>query len=370
MPLPPLATITAGLPDTIPFVGPEAIEREAGAPLKARLGANESGFGPSPRVVQALAEAASQVWRYPDSENFDLRQAIASTLSVAIDEISVGEGIDGLMGTIARLFIEPGQTVVTSLGAYPTFNFHVVGFGGRLEFVPYRDDHEDLDALLAAVQRTGARMVYLANPDNPMGSFWPADAVERFADALPETCLLILDEAYGELAPDNGLPPTAKVRPNVIRLRTFSKAFGLAGLRCGYAIGDRRLIAAFNRVRNHFGVNRMAQTAALVAWQDRTYLAEVVAAIHRSCDRIGRIARDNGLFALPSATNFVAIDCGRDGAYAMSVLKALGAQGVFIRKPMAPHLDRCIRVSAAPDAELDIFQIALSQALRHAQGEA
>lgn len=368
MPLPRFTEIVDALPETVPFVGPEAIERQTDIPVRARIGANESGFGPSPRVLAAMADAAPQIWRYPDPENHVLRTALAERLGISSDEVTIGEGIDGLMGLIVRMFIAPGDKVVTSLGAYPTLNYHIVGHGGVLELVPYRGEHEDLMALAAAAGRVGAKMVYVANPDNPMGSFWPAPAIEALIAAVPEDCLILLDEAYGELAPADGLPEINTQKANVLRLRTFSKAYGLAGIRCGYAFGDRRIIRAFDRVRNHFGVNRQAQVAALAALADDDYLRQVQLKVAAARDRIGEIAIASGLTHLPSATNFVAVDCGRDGAFAMAVLKGLANRGVFVRKPMvAPH-DRCIRISVGPEAEMQMLAEALPQALQDAQG--
>jgi histidinol-phosphate aminotransferase len=222
-------------------------------------------------VIDAMARAAGLAWRYCDPENFDLKHALAARLGVAPDTIAVGEGIDGLLGLVVRLFAAPGAAVVTSLGAYPTFNYHVAGFGARLVTVPYRNDHEDLDGLAEAARREKASLCYLANPDNPMGTWWEADAVMRFIEALPDDTMLVLDEAYGETAPAGALPPLDVERPNVLRMRTFSKAYGLAGLRCGYAIGEREQIRAFDKVRNHFGVNRMAQAAALAALADQAW---------------------------------------------------------------------------------------------------
>ena len=138
--------------------------------------------------------------------------------------------------------------VVTSLGAYPTFNFHVASVGGRLVPVPFRDDKEDLQGLLDAARRENAPVVYLSNPDNPMGSWWEANEILRFVEQLPETTTLILDEAYGETAPASALPPVDISRPNVVRMRTFSKAYGLAGIRCGYAFGDAEVISDFEKI--------------------------------------------------------------------------------------------------------------------------
>lgn len=364
----PLTPLAASLPSTVPFVGPEAQERARGSAFKARVGANESSFGPSPKVIAAMADAAPLAWRYCDPENHDLRAALAAHLSVEPENVVVGEGIDGLLGLIVRLFVEPGQAVVTSLGAYPTFNYHVAGFGGRLVAVPYREDREDLDGLLAAVISERAPLVYLANPDNPMGSWWPADEVERFIAALPAETVLILDEAYGETAPEGTLPPIDTGRANVLRMRTFSKAYGLAGLRCGYAIGHAETIRAFDKVRNHFGVNRMAQAAGVAALADQDWLRSVVVKVEAGRARIGELARANGLKPLPSATNFVAIDCGGDGTFALDVMKALISRGVFVRKAMAPGLDRTIRVSVGLPEEIEIFAAELPGALREARG--
>ncbi len=355
--------LTRHLPSTVPFVGPEMQERARGRPFCARLGANESGFGPSPRVVDLIAREARSVWKYGDPENHDLRHALAAHLGVAPQNIAIGEGIDGLLGLIVRLYVEHGDPVASSLGAYPTFNFHVAGHGGRLVAVPFRDDREDLQALAKAACREKAKLVYLSNPDNPMGTWWEGAEIARFMQALPPTTMLILDEAYGETAPQSALLPLDPERPNVLRLRTFSKAYGLAGLRLGYAIGHPDAIASFDKVRNHFGVNRLAQAAGLAALADQDYLAAAVARIRLARERIASIATANGLTPLPSATNFVTIDCGRDGAFAAQVLNGLTGRDIFVRKPVAPGLDRCIRISAGLDAELDLFEAALPDAL-------
>lgn len=363
---PLLTPLVASLPETVPFVGPETQERARGTPFRARIGANESGFGPSPRVIEAMAAAAPEMWKYGDPENFDLKQALADKLGVLPQNVVVGEGIDGLLGLTVRQYIEAGSPVVTSLGAYPTFNYHVAGFGGRLVTVPYRNDREDLDGLLDAVARENASLVYLANPDNPMGTWWESEAVEGFMRALPETTLLVLDEAYSETAPESAFPPLDTGRPNVLRMRTFSKAYGLAGLRCGYAVGEAETIRSFDRVRNHFGMTRMAQVACLTALEHEDYLRTVIERVDACRKRIDSIASANGLSTVPSATNFVAIDCGRDGDFASRVMMALTEAGIFVRKPMAAGLDRCIRISCAPEAEISVFEAELPLALKAA----
>ncbi len=354
------------LPASVPFVGPEAIERNRGLGVKARIGANENGFGPAPSVLRAVAEAAPETWKYNDPEKHALKQALAAQLGCRPGNLAIGEGIDSLLGQIVRLVIDPGLPVVTSLGAYPTFNFHVNGFGGRLVTVPYADDREDLDGLLAAVRRENPPLVYFANPDNPMGSWWDADSIVAFARALPETTLLILDEAYCETAPEGSIPPVGVLidQPNVIRTRTFSKAYGLAGARIGYAISTPGTAAAFDKIRNHFGMARISTAAALAALEDQAYLQDVLDNIRLSRERIGGIARASGLSPLPSATNFVAIDCGRDGAYSKAIVDGLMEHGVFIRMPGVAPLNRCIRVSTGPEADMLLLEQALPQVLK------
>ena len=358
--------LASALPSTVPFVGPEAIERQRGLKVEARIGANENGFGPAPSVLEAMRAAGGDIWKYNDPENYALREALAARLGVTPANIAIGGGIDELLGQIVRLVIEPGGTVVTSLGAYPTFNFHVNGFGGRLVTVPYAGDREDLDALLDAVKRENAPLVYFANPDNPMGSWWDADKIVAFARALPETCLMILDEAYSETGPASALPSIASLidLPNIVRTRTFSKAYGLAGARVGYAISTPGTAQAFDKIRNHFGMNRLATVAALAALKDQAYLSEVIGKIHAARDRIADIARANGLQPLSSATNFVAIDAGRDGAHARAIVDGLMEHGVFIRMPGVAPLNRCIRVSVGPEADMALLEEALPPVLK------
>lgn len=355
--------IVEKLPDLVPFVGPETQERARGRKFRARIGANESVFGPSPRAVAAMQRAAAEVWKYCDPENHDLKQALALCHAVDQQNIVVGEGIDGLFGYTVRLFVEPGVTVATSLGAYPTFNFHVAGYGGRLVTAAYRDDREDPEALIALAKRESARLIFFANPDNPMGSCWDASAVQWLIDSVPEGSVLCLDEAYSEFAPPGTMPVIDVSHPRVLRFRTFSKAHGMAGARIGYAIGEAGLIRSFDKIRNHFGVNLIAQIGALASLQDTAHLASVVGKVAAARERIAAIARANGLKPLVSAANFVTIDCCRDGAYARRVLSELIARDVFVRMPGVSPLDRCIRVSAGLPSDLDVFGEALPQAL-------
>lgn len=359
--------LVESLPATVPFVGPEQQERARGAPFAARLGANESIFGPSPAALAAMRAEAAEVWKYGDATSHDLRAALAAHLGVTLENVMVGEGIDGLLGNLVRLLVAPGDAVVTSDGAYPTFNYHVAGFGGVLHKVPYAGDTEDLPALIARAREVDAKLVYFANPDNPMGSWVPGAAIAAALDTLPEGCLLCLDEAYIEFAPEGTAPEIAADDPRVIRMRTFSKAHGMAGARVGYAVAEAGLIRAFDKVRNHFGVNRIGQAGALAALLDGAWLAHVQGEVGRARGEIARIAAANGLVALPSATNFVTVDCGGDGDFARRVLQSLVAQGVFVRMPFVAPQDRCIRISCGPEREMAALAAALPVALTRAR---
>ncbi len=358
-----LTHLAQSLPASVPFVGPEAQERKRGAPFTARLGANENVFGPSPLAIKAMQTSVAETWMYGDPESHDLRTALAKLHKISPENIMLGEGIDALLGYLVRLLVEPGDRVVTSAGAYPTFNYHVAGYGGALVTIPYQDDHEDPVGLMAKARDVGAKLIYLANPDNPMGTWQSGQTIADAIAEIPDNCLLVLDEAYLEFAPKDTSPAIDPDDPRVIRMRTFSKAYGMAGARVGYAIGHPGMITAFNKVRNHFGMCRISQIGALAALGDQKYLAEVTANVANARLRIGQIARENGLNALPSAANFVAIDCGKDAAFATAVLNGLIQQGIFVRMPFSEPQNRCIRVSAGTNTQLNAFAAALPIAI-------
>ncbi len=347
------------LPVTIPFVGPEALARRSGQPIKARMGANENVFGPSPKVIAALQAHAQNSWAYGDPETYDLKHAVAQHLGVGAENIVLGEGIDGLHGLAVRMFVAPGNKVINSFGAYPTFSAHVKSFGGNLITLPYDDDHEDLPSLLKLAKSERPKILNVVNPDNPMGTWWPAADVQNLMNEIPAETLLTLDEAYSEFAPEGTVPPLDVTRKNILRFRTFSKAYGLAGLRVGYAIGHSHVIAGFEKVRNHFGVTRLSQVAALTALQDQDWMNHVVREVKAARIRIAEIATANGLKPLPSATNFVTIDCGRDGAFAKLIVEGLLKHGIFIRMPGVAPLNRCIRVSCGTEKDLALLSAAL-----------
>ena len=175
-----------------------------------------------------------------------------------------------------RLFVQVSDTVVTSNGSYPTFNYHVEGFGGQLIKCDYIDDREDINSLIDTASKTKAKLVYISNPNNPMGTWIRGEKIVALLEKLPNDSLLILDEAYAEFAPDEAKVPIFLDDPRMIRFRTFSKAYGVAGARIGYGIGNKKLISEFDKIRNHFGNSLLSQVAAIAAIKDQRYLSEVV----------------------------------------------------------------------------------------------
>ena len=301
----PFTRIVRGLPSFIPFVGPETMEREKGRPFELRIGANESAFGISPRARDAMCGAVDKVSWYNDPENHDLRESLGQIHGVSPEEICVSAGIDDLLGLVVRAVVEPGDSVVSCRGSYPTFAFHVQGFAGRQEQVPYLDDCSDLNGLASKVRETGAHLVYVANPDNPMGTCHSAAALRALIAEIPEDCVLILDEAYVEFAPDEAVLPMHTADPRVVRLRTFSKAHGMAGARIGYVVAHRDMIVALDKVRNHFGVNRVAQAGALASLEDVDFVRGVVEEVGRGRREYTELAARHGTRSYPSASSGV-----------------------------------------------------------------
>lgn len=311
-----------------------------------------------------MEQAASENWKYADPENYDLRHALAAHHGVLPDNIVIGEGIDGLLGVAAKLFVEPGVTAVMPDGAYPTFALHMSNLGGSIARVPYVDDYESIDDLLAETRKLDASVLYFTNPDNPMGTFWRKDAVGRLIDELPDGVALFFDEAYCELAPESDLLPIDVSNPQVIRFRTFSKAYGMAGARIGYVIAHEEITAALNKVRNQYGINRVGQIGALAALADQEWLEQVRQWTAEGRERIYQIAAVNGLKAIPSMTNFVTVDMGKDQTYAKAILDEINRRGVFMRMPFAAPGNRCIRVGVGKLEDLNLFEKVLPEVLK------
>ncbi|MCB1124573.1 MAG: aminotransferase class I/II-fold pyridoxal phosphate-dependent enzyme [Verrucomicrobiae bacterium] len=364
MQTPPRTKRVESLPAAIPFVGPEAIERRTGIPFTVRVGANESAFGISPKARDAMGKAINRISHYNDPENHDLRTALGAHHGITPDRISVGAGIDDLLGLAVRVYLGTGDVAVSSLGSYPTFHFHVAGFGADSHTVPYKQTGiNDLEALAETAHKTRARLVYLANPDNPAGTWHSSKDLENFVNRLPETCACIIDEAYIEFAPEGTAYLIQDLDPRIMVMRTFSKAHGMAGVRVGYAIASPEVIKAFDKVRLHFNVNLVAQAGALASLHDLDFVHEVVSQVAAGRSEYELLASKLGMPTLASATNFVTFDAGSQQR-AQAILENLAKKGVFIRKPGTPPLDRCFRVTVGTSKERKAFAEILPEVVK------
>ncbi|HEY4433493.1 MAG TPA: aminotransferase class I/II-fold pyridoxal phosphate-dependent enzyme [Candidatus Cybelea sp.] len=332
------------IPATTPFIGPEQLMRETGQRELVRLGANESAFGPSPKAVAAMAAELPRLSWYGDPESLDLRDLLAAKHGCSPAQILAGSGIDDLMGLAVRAFVAAGEPALTTRGTYPTFLYHVIGYGGTPLYASYREDGSpDIEALIQIANARQPKIVYLANPDNPSGRFVGRAQIQRFYESLSDDSLLLLDEAYADFVDDDELlPPVFSDR--LVRLRTFSKAYGMAGARIGYALTTERNVQTFQKIRLQYGINRNAQIGALACLQDDDFRDRVVAETARAREDYYQLAREIGAGYIESRTNFVCIDMG-SAQRATAVMDDLLARGVWIRKPGAPPLDRYIRVS-------------------------
>ena len=346
------------IPSTTPFVGPEQLMRATGVRELLRLGANESPFGPSPRAIAAMSSQLERLAWYGDPESLDLRDALAQKHACDPEQICIGSGIDDVMGLAVRAFVAPGSLVLTTRGTYPTLNYHAIGYGGTLAFADYRPDGTpDLDALSEIARRRRPSVVYLANPDNPSGRFLPAAEVARFYQALPHDSLLLLDEAYADFVGNADLLPPA-FEDRLIRMRTFSKAYGMAGARIGYGLTSAANVRTFQKIRLHYGINRNAQVGALASLADDEFRDRVVAETARARADYYALAAELGCAYIESHTNFVCFDMESEQR-AVRVVNGLLKRGVWIRKPGAPPLDRYVRVSAGTQSMRAAFAAAL-----------
>lgn len=359
------SSILEALPDSVPFVAPEELERNRQQKFISRIGANESAFGISTKAEEAIKKAVgiSGCSWYGDPLSYDIKTLLGEQLGLRREEICVDAGIDTLLGLTVRMLMNPGDVMVTSNGAYPTVNYHVRGVGGIVHGVPYSDNHEDPVALAEAAHEHRAKLVYLANPDNPMGTRISEQEIHTLIDNLPGNCVLMLDEAYFEFMPEAYAPKINTAMVNVIRFRTFSKAYGMAGMRIGYAFGNESLMKGYDKIRNHFGVNKLAQIAAAASLQDEIMLPTVRESVAVGRAKIYAMANELDLPYLESFTNFVAVDLASNER-AIKMLSLLDEQGIFMRKPMQAPLDRYLRVGVGTAEEHDFLAFKFPELLQ------
>jgi len=330
------------------------------------LGSNENAWGPSPRVLSALANAAAtEVWRYPDPLATDLRGRLAEAHGVNADQLVLGNGSHELLMQLAQIFCAPGDEVLVSRYAFAVYPIAAKAVGASVVVADaWPAQHlmsrgHDLEAMLAKLSpRT--RLICLANPNNPTGTWVSTAALAAFLERIPKSIPVVVDEAYMEFADAPGLTSALGLRQsfhNLIVTRTFSKAYGLAGLRIGYAIAAADVIVLVNRLRESFNVNALALLAATVALADAEHLQRGVTQVRAERERVAAILRGRGLHVGPSQGNFLLIDFADEAA---PIETALLQQGVVVRPMLAYGLPQCLRVTLASRAENDRFLQALT----------
>ncbi|MCX5078142.1 histidinol-phosphate transaminase [Streptomyces sp. NPDC060334] len=324
------------------------------------LAANESPYGPLPAVVKAIEEAALGVNRYPDNNCVELTAEIAARFKVAEDEIAVGCGSVGVSQMLLEAVAEPGAEVMYAWRSFEAYPILTRLSGATPVEVPLRDGAHDLDAMAAAItDRT--RLIFVCNPNNPTGSVVHAAALEAFLDRVPADCLVVIDEAYHEYVRDREVPDGLALRtdrPNVVVLRTFSKAYGLAGLRIGYVVGHRETIEAIRKAFLPFSVNGIAQAAAVAALRSEAELMARVETTTRERERVREALQALGLPVPPSEANFVWLPLGER---TLDFGRHCAEAGVAIR----PFAGEGARVSIGSPEENDAF-LAAAATFEHA----
>ncbi|TDX28683.1 histidinol-phosphate aminotransferase [Modicisalibacter xianhensis] len=337
-----------------PFPGIKALERRLGRAIPYQLGSNEGLDMPHRALSARFGNAVAELARgYGDAQVLGVRQRLSAALATPLDALLVDAGADSLIALALRATCEPGAAVVASAGTYPTFGYFALGQGCVMHEVAYRDAPgllaPDLEALAEAANAQSARLVYLANPDNPSGHLHDDAAIQRLREALPETCTLLLDEAYHDFRPDADSTSAGAAWPGVIRLRTLSKAHGLAGLRIGYAIAEPEAVEIMHKVRIHYAVSSLALAAAETVLDHPDETREHIDAVIARRERLADWLRELGADVPSSDTNFVAVRLS-EADTAARVHRELLEAGSLIHRPPHPALGHVLRISAVEDA--------------------
>jgi histidinol-phosphate aminotransferase len=337
------------------------LAREMGIPVEKilKLASNENPLGMSPKAKRAVAAAINGIERYPDQ--FELIKAVAERCGLAQNQVVLGNGSNDVLDLIARVFLAPGRSAVFAQHAFAVYPLATLSTGAELIATPAKHYGHDLDAMLAAI-RPDTRIVWIANPNNPTGNFLPYPEVRVFLEAVPREVVVVLDEAYNDY-----LPPAERVDtaawiadfPNLVVTRTFSKIFGLAGLRVGYALASAEIADLMNRVRQPFNVNNLAIAAAIAALDDHLFVAESYELNRRGMEQLVAGLKRLGLEHIPSHGNFVTFRAGDGAAVNQKLLK----QGVIVRPIGGYGLPEWLRVTIGTEPENARFLEALEKAL-------
>ncbi|MBH0199352.1 MAG: histidinol-phosphate transaminase [Nitrospira sp.] len=337
----------------------DELQRELQLSRVIKLASNENPLGPSTKAVAALEGAADQLHRYPDGGAYRLRQAIADRWKVAREQVILGNGSDEILGLLARTFLAPGDEAVMADHTFVIYKMEVTAAHGKPVIIPLVNWTHDLESMVRAVTpRT--RLLFICNPNNPTGTMVPGEAVSRLMAAVPEDVIVVFDEAYYEYVRDPRFPDTlayVKQGRNAIVLRTFSKIYGLAGLRIGYGISTPEINGLLNRVRPPFNANSLAQRAALAALDDDEHVTKSRAVNAAGMEQVSHGLRTLGFAPIPSEANFLYFDVKRDGR---QVFESLLREGIIVR-----HIEgTMLRVTIGQAEENAAFLHALKAVLK------
>jgi histidinol-phosphate aminotransferase len=338
------------------------LTRELGLTDIVKLASNENPRGPGPAVTSVLARAVGSLSRYPDGSGYRLKQSLAAHLNVGVDQLTLGNGSNDVLELIARVMLNPGAEAVVSEHAFVVYPLAVISNGGVLVTVPARAWGCDLEAMASAVNEK-TRLVFVANPNNPTGT-WVGDAnLSNFLEQMPEQLVVVLDEAYFEYVEEPDYPDGVDLQrrfPNLVVTRTFSKIHALAALRVGYAISRPELADLMNRVRQPFNVNALGLACAEAALTDLEFVQQSralnVAGMRQLSVGLDRL----GIGFIPSAGNFLCVDLGREAA---PVYQDLLRRGIIVRPIAAYGMPRHLRVTVGLDEENERFLAALRELL-------
>jgi histidinol-phosphate aminotransferase len=327
-----------------------------------KLASNENPLGPSAKALEAIRATLAELTRYPDGNGFELKSRLAARCGVQISQVTLGNGSNDILDLVARAYLAPGLNAVFSQYAFAVYPISTQAVGAQGKVVPAKDHGHDLEAMLAAIDEN-TRVVFIANPNNPTGTWFGPDALEHFLARVPDNVLVVLDEAYIEYAEGDELPDGLKYLArydNLLVSRTFSKAYGLAALRVGYAVSSAQVADVLNRVRQPFNVNSLALAAACAALDDADYLAQSRQLNDTGMAQLEAGLRELGLSWIPSKGNFIAVDFGRDTA---AINQALLRAGVIVRPVAGYGMPNFLRVSIGLPAENARFLDALAKVL-------
>jgi histidinol-phosphate aminotransferase len=338
----------------------EELERELGIRDSIKLASNENPLGPSPKALAAVAQALGRLHRYPDGQGYYLKEALARRLGVAMNQIVLGNGSNEVIELCVRTFLRPGTNAVFSDPTFLVYSKVVQGAGGRMTRVPLKGLRHDLAGLRAAVDDQ-TRLIFLDNPNNPTGALVSRADIEAFIRDLPRLAVLVLDEAYVDFVRHGErIEPRAWIETDhpILFLRTFSKAYGLAGLRIGYGLAHRELVDYLDRVRQPFNVSSLAQAGALAALEDDDFYRLTLETTWAGLDWLKGETAALGFTAYATETNFMMIDLDRE---ASDVAKAMLHEGVIVRSLASYGLPRTIRINAGTGDENRRFVAALKK---------